>query len=194
MKYTLEDKMTSLRAVSIAVLLYIFGYSLKISVLLNGILETRIPNTVVRFVTSGVMGAALSTALLIVSVIEIKKYTSYIIAIMDAIMLLLVFNVFNSNGKSELFTLVFISLFTAFIGFNLISVFVVKYQLIKSGKEQSISQLEQIESKQVLELSKIEQEIAEKKQTTCEHCLQEYGTRQALNAHKGRCIKNPKNL
>lgn len=194
MSYTLEDKMTSLRAVSLAVLLYIIGYALKITVLLNDVLVPVITNMVMRYTASAFTGIALSTGLLIVSVNEINKYTPYIISMMDAIMLLLVFNVFSSATLNETFTSVFISFFMAFIGYQLVSVFVAKYKLVKASKQQSISEAEQLISERKQKLSELEQQITRLQQNTCEYCNQGFGTPNALNAHKGRCKSKPMKL
>ncbi|WP_271407169.1 hypothetical protein [Tenacibaculum soleae] len=191
MNYTLEDKMTSLRAVSLAVLLYIVGYSLKITVLLNDVLAPVITNMLMRYTASAFTGIALSTGLLIVSVNEINKYTPYIISMMDAIMLLLVFDVFTSPTLTEAFTSVFISFFMAFIGYQLVSVFVAKYKQVKASKQQSISELEQLFSDKKQIVSELEQEISTLKQNTCEYCDQTFGSPNALNAHKGRCKSKP---
>lgn len=194
MNYTLEDKMTSLRAVSIAVLLYIFGYALKISVLLIEILSPIISNVGVRFIAAGFTGVALSTGLLIVSVNDQNKYTPYIIALMDAIMLLLVFNVLNSTSINETMTSSFISFFMAFIGYQLISVFVTKYKQTISEKQQAIIEINTEHSEALQKLNELKQKLSEAKQTTCQYCEKEYQSVNALNAHKGKCKKNPKNL
>lgn len=191
MNYTLEDKMTSLRAVSLAVLLYIVGYALKITVLLNDVLVPVITNIAMRYTAAAFTGIALSTGLLIVSVNEINKYTPYIISMMDAIMLLLVFDVFTSATLNETFTSVFISAFMSFIGYQLVSVFVAKYKRVKADKQQSISELELSVSEKKQTVSELEQQIATIKQNTCEYCSQEFGSPNALNAHKGRCKKKP---
>nr|BFF40265.1 hypothetical protein BACY1_20700 [Tenacibaculum mesophilum] len=194
MKYTLEDKMTSLRAVSLAVLLYILGYALKISVLLIDILTPVISNMLIRGVAAGFTGVALSTGLLIVSVNDHSKYTPYIIAVMDAFMLLLVFDILNSSSLNDTVTLSFISFFMAFIGYQLISVFVAKYQRIKTEKEQGLSELLQAYSEKEQVFSELQQQINELKQNTCEYCEREFTSKNALNAHKGRCSNNPKNI
>ncbi|WP_272152136.1 C2H2-type zinc finger protein [Tenacibaculum aiptasiae] len=194
MNYILEDKMTSLRAVSIAVLLYILGYALKISVLLIEILTPIISNTFIRLIAAGFTGLALSTGLLIVSVNDKNKYTPYVIGIMDALMLLLVFNVLNSENINETMTSCFISFFMAFIGYQLIAVFVTKYKETKSELERTISEIINQQKLKQQELIELEQELSEKKQTTCDYCGKEYKSINALNAHRGRCKQNPNNL
>ncbi|WBX78333.1 hypothetical protein PG911_08745 [Tenacibaculum ovolyticum] len=193
MSYKLEDKMTSLRAVSIAVLLYIFGYALKISVLLVEVLNPIIPNIIVKFIAAGFTGVALSTGLLIVSVNDKNKYTPYVIALMDAVMLLLVFNILNSKSINETLTSSFISFFMAFIGYQLISVFVTKYKQTISEKQQAISEINIEYSESLQELNELKRELSEVKQTTCGFCEKEYSSKNALNAHIGRCKENPKN-
>ncbi|WP_028889395.1 hypothetical protein [Tenacibaculum ovolyticum] len=193
MSYKLEDKMTSLRAVSIAVLLYIFGYALKISVLLVEVLNPIIPNIIVKFIAAGFTGIALSTGLLIVSVNDKNKYTPYVIALMDAVMLLLVFNILNSKSINETLTSSFISFFMAFIGYQLISVFVTKYKQTISEKQQAISEINIEYSESLQELNELKRELSEVKQTTCGFCEKEYSSKNALNAHIGRCKENPKN-
>ncbi|PKH51410.1 hypothetical protein CXF68_12280 [Tenacibaculum sp. Bg11-29] len=193
MSYKLEDKMTSLRAVSIAVLLYIFGYALKISVLLVEVLNPIIPNIIVKFIAAGFTGVALSTGLLIVSVNDKNKYTPYVIALMDAVMLLLVFNILNSKSINETLTSSFISFFMAFIGYQLISVFVTKYKQTISEKQQAISEINIECSESLQELNELKRELREVKQTTCGFCEKEYSSKNALNAHVGRCKENPKN-
>lgn len=191
MNYILEDKMTGLRAVSLAVLLYIVGYALKITVLLNDVLLPVIQNPAMRYTASVFTSIALSTGLLIVSVNEVNKYTPYIISVMDAVMLLLVFNAFTSATFSEVFRLVFISLFMAFIGYQLINVFVIKYKRLKANKQQTISDIQQILTNKQRCLNEISQKLATLKQTTCQHCNTVFGSVNALNAHKGKCkMKN----
>ncbi|WP_271407405.1 hypothetical protein [Tenacibaculum soleae] len=194
MNYILEDKMTGLRAVSLAVLLYIVGYAIKITVLLNNVLLPVISNELMRYTASVFTSVALSTGLLIVSVNEINKYTPYIISMMDAVMLLLVFNIFTATSFYEAFTLIFISLFMAFIGYQLINVFVIKHKRLKADKQQAISEINNEYSKSLQELNDLNQKLSEAKQTTCQYCEKEYQSVNALNAHKGKCKKNPKNL
>ncbi|PKH52435.1 hypothetical protein CXF68_17820 [Tenacibaculum sp. Bg11-29] len=193
MNYTLEDKMTSLRAVSIAVLFYIFGYALKLSVLLFEILTPIISSTIFRLIAAGVTGTALSSGLLIVSLSGSNKLTPYAIAFMDGLMLLMVFDVFNSQLLSDAIKSGFISFFMAFIGYQLITVFAAKYEQSKSGIKQTVSEIniEYSEKQQIL--SDLKQELSEVKQTTCGFCEKEYSSKNALNAHVSRCKENPKN-
>lgn len=187
MNYILEDKMTGLRAVSFSVLLYIVGYAIKITVLLNSVLLPVVNNAPMRYTASVFTSVALATGLLIVSVNEINKYTPYIISVMDAIMLLLVFNIFTASSIYEAFQLIFISVFMAFIGYQLISVFVIKYKQIKANKQQSISDIERVLTDKQRDVSEISQKLAVLKQTTCEYCDTVFGSVNALNAHKGKC-------
>ncbi len=194
MNYTLEDKMTSLRAVSIAVILYILGYALKLSVLLFEILTPIITNDIFRLIAAGVTGTALSSGLLIVSLSGSNKLTPYAIAFMDGLMLLMVFDVFNSSSLNDAMKSGFISFFMAFIGYQLITVFAAKYEQSKSGITQAISDIDTERSEKQQELSDLKQKLIEIQQTTCEHCQKEYQSVNALNAHKGKCKENPKNL
>lgn len=200
MKTKLEDNITSLRTVSYAVLLYIAGYALKLTVLLDELLQNIIPLFYVRISASLFTGIALSMGLLIVSINNHKKYLPYILAIMDATALLLVFKIFRLTKFSEILTTIFISCFMAFVGYQLITVFVSKYQQVKNGTQQSISELKAkltettaklSDRKQVL--ANIEQQIAETKQFTCTDCGREFGSKNALNGHRNFCKNKPQN-
>ncbi|MFL0106083.1 hypothetical protein [Tenacibaculum maritimum] len=199
MKTKLEDNITSLRTVSYAVLLYIAGYALKLTVLLDELLQNIIPLFYVRISASLFTGVALSMGLLIVSINNHKKYLPYILAIMDATALLLLFKIFKLSKPSEILTTIFISCFMAFVGYQLITVFVGKYQQVKSGTQQKISEIQTTlseltaklnERKQTLE--DIEHQISETKQYTCSDCGREFGSKNALNGHKNFCKNKPK--
>ncbi len=200
MNYTLEDKMTSLRAVSIAVILYIFGYFLKVSVLLNSALEIRISNELIRISAASFTGIVFSSALFLISFHKDKNKTPYIVAVSDSVILLLVFDVFNAKSFSELFTLVFISVFMAFIGFNLISSFVDKHNRSKALIEQTLTQKSKSIAGKEKELAILNQSIAIEKQNidilkqdiaerTCPHaeCDEVFKNKKGRDAHKSKC-------
>lgn len=193
MNYKLEDKMTSLRVISITVILYVLGYFLKVSVLLNSALESRITNELIRASASIFTGIVFSTALFLISFHKDKYKTPYIVAVSDAIILLIVFDVTNAQTKSDLFTLVFISVFMAFIGFNLIGSFVEKYKESKSENERSLSEILTLKTTHQQELNELEQILSERKRTTCRYCGKYHETVNSLNAHIGKCKENPKN-
>ncbi|WP_299135234.1 hypothetical protein [uncultured Tenacibaculum sp.] len=181
---SLEDKMTSLRAVSIAVLFYILGYAVKLSVLFSDVLEGIIGSTYIRFSASFFTSLAIATGLLIVSVNGHKKATPYIIAIMDSITLLLVFKVFDSIRLTDVFTTSFLSVFMAFIGYQLITVFVVKYKEEVSESKQSLSGLKQELNDLEQRRSEAERKLKEIEATTCEKCNRVFTSQNGLNAHK----------
>lgn len=195
-RLTLEDKMTSLRTVSISVLAYIFGYAVKLGFLFSDVLQSVIAHEYLRFPTSFIIGSALSTGLLIVSVNEINKWVPYVIATMDAVVLLLVFGVFEKESPSEIFVIVFLSCFMAYVGFNLISVFVTRYSKEKASHERTITELERVISEKERRRSEIEREITEKEREIselmslqCPKCERQFKTKNALNAHVGKCDK-----
>lgn len=191
MKTLVEDTITSLRTITVAMLLYIAGYALKLTILFNGMLITVMPNFYMRTVTSFFTGFALSMGLLIVSINNHKKYLPYVLACMDAFALLIVFKVFHLTNFTEVLTTIFISCFMAFVGYQLITVFVSKYQQVKSGFEQSlselktkISELSTNVSERKRDLADVERQISESKRYTCKKCGREFGSKNALNAHK----------
>ncbi|CAL2077508.1 conserved membrane protein of unknown function [Tenacibaculum sp. 190524A02b] len=190
-KYSLEEKITSLRAISLTVLMYIFGYAFKLTVLFNSLLTERIPSIELRFTTSFFTGVAISSILLFVSIHEVNKKVPYVISVMDSIILLLVFDVFNSSGFKEVFTVVFISLFMAFVGYQLINVFVAKLKEEKAKLKQSFREIEQEFSEKKQEVIKLERKLAELKEHTCEYCEEPFNSKNALNAHKGKCKYKP---
>ena len=191
--YVLEDKMTSLRVIALTVILYVLGYFLKVSVLLNNALENRIENEIIRLSASTFTGIVFSTALFLISFHKDKERTPYIIALSDAIILFLVFDVFKSKSYPEVFTQVFISVFMAFIGFNLISTFVAKYKQTQANVERTLSETQQSINENYQELIEIQERISELEQNRCKFCDQGYSSKNALNAHIGRCKENPKN-
>ncbi|PKH49520.1 hypothetical protein CXF68_01920 [Tenacibaculum sp. Bg11-29] len=191
MNYTLEDKMTSLRAVSIAVILYIVGYALKLSVLLFEILTPIITSDIFRLIAAGVSGTALSTGLLIISLNDSNKLTPYAIALMDGFMLLMVFDVFNAPSLNDAIKSGFISFFMAFIGYQLITVFAAKFEQSKSEMKRTISEINLECTQKQLVLDNLKQVLSEIEQITCEYCEKEYKSVNALNAHKGRCKNKP---
>ncbi|SED09660.1 hypothetical protein SAMN04489761_4261 [Tenacibaculum sp. MAR_2009_124] len=215
---SLEDRMTSLRAVSVAVIFYIIGYSAKLTVLFSDALNAKIPNDYIRIPTSLFTALALSVGLLIVSVNENNKKTPYLIALMDAIALFLLFDVLNSKG-TDIITTSFLSVFMAFVGFNLINTFVTKRKQEFEEVKQTLNKLEQeannrkqdlsnieknlIAAKQLLnkvkhEKAETEQEKAameqEMKERTCPHCETTFPSKKALNPHIDKCKMNPKNI
>lgn len=215
---SLEDRMTSLRAVSIAVIFYIIGYAAKLTVLFSDALTAKIPNIFIRIPTSLFTALALSVGLLIVSVNENNKKTPYLIALMDAIALFLLFDVLNSQG-TDIITTSFLSVFMAFVGYNLINVFVTKRKQEFNEAKQTLNNLEQEVSNKKQALNNTEQELNNVKQAlstleqekteveqqkaiieqdlkerTCPHCDTTFTSKKALNPHIDKCKMNPKNI
>ncbi|WP_170864633.1 PspA/IM30 family protein [Aquimarina spongiae] len=201
---TIEDRISSLSAITVSVLLYISGYAVKLSVLFNDLLNEIIPHEYLRMIASGSTGIALAMGLLIVSVNEKHKIVSCIIGISDFMALLLIFKIFKADSIEQYSKCFFISGFMAFVGFHLIQTFVRKYQESKSfrdreqladrlkqelnGLKQKVSNTSAEQNKLKQDVSKMEQKKSEMerkiKETTCSKCGRYFNTKNALNAHK----------
>ncbi len=206
-KKTFEDRISSLGAVTVSVILYISGYAVKLSVLFSDLLSEIISNNNVRLMASTSTGIALAMGLLIVSIHEEKKVASYIIGISDSFALLLIFKIFEADSIEEYTQSFFISAFMAFVGFHLIRTFVRKYKESKSyrDKEQLKTELDQEVTELEQSKSDLEQEASETKrivtelhqkeseankrlqERTCPKCNQVFGSKNALNGHIGKC-------
>ena len=180
-KFWLEDRMTSLRSVSVAVLLYSAGYFVKLTVFINGMLLPTITNEYVRLLAAILTGYAFSKGLLSIATSNHKqKYIAELIAVLDGIILLFVFDVFNKMTLVSGIKVFVFCFFQSFIGYQLISTFVKKYQERMLLSNRNLSELER-------HISKKYDELKELKKTTCKKCDRVFNSINGLNAHLRTC-------
>ena len=173
----LEKAITSLRLVTILVIVFIISYAFKIGFLLYETLEVRIPNRNPRLITSALTSIIFSVGLFVGSVHIKTKVISLTLFVFDVIMMSFILPVYTSRGI-ELFKSCFLSLLFAAIGFLIISVFATKFNEAQAN-------LEQIRAKNEQRLAKAEQMVAFK-------CICEKGfpSKQALSGHQRSCEKH----
>ncbi len=179
----LENRITSLRLVTLLMLFYLIGYFLKSFFLFEKSFTDLISNSIARYITS-VFSAIVSASALLVTYVHKdhlnkmigEKYKlfnvlPYVIFLFDVLMMLLIFDVI----KSKTFRLVFISILYAVCGLLLISIFKALYK----QEQASIKQ----------ERAKVEQKEAEQKQKTAFKCVcgAGFASQKALSGHQGKC-------
>jgi hypothetical protein len=176
----LEKAITSLRLVTILVIVFIISYAFKIGFLLYETLEVRIPNRNPRLITSALTSIIFSVGLFVGSVHMKSKLISFILFVFDIVMMSFILPVYTSKGI-ELFKSCFLSLLFAATGFLIISVFVTKYY-------EAHVQLERIRAKKEQTRARAEQMVAFK-------CVCEKGfpSKQALSGHQRSCEKHNQN-
>ncbi|WP_299681072.1 hypothetical protein [uncultured Tenacibaculum sp.] len=179
MNLSLENKITSLRLVTILMLFYLLGYFLKAFFLFDKSFIELISSPIARTITSVFSSIVASSALLVAYVhkdqlekiigtkYKVFKYLPLVMFLFDVMMMLLILDVI----KSKVFRLCFISVLYAVCGLLLISIFKALYK----QEEVNIKQAK----------AKVEQKEAEEKHKCV--CGVGFPTKKQLSGHQGRC-------
>ena len=172
----LEKAITSLRFITILVIVFIISYGFKIGFLLYETLEIRIPNEKPRLITSILTSIIFSAGLFVGSVHMKTKFISIILFVFDIVMMSFILPVYTTS-EIEQFKSTFLSVLFASIGYLIISVFVEKYNEAQAEHERIRAEHEQ-------KLARAEQMVAFK-------CVCERGfpSKQALSGHQRSCEK-----
>ena len=178
MNISLENKITSLRLVTILMLFYLLGYFLKAFFLFDKSFIELINGSIARGITSFFSSIVASSALLVAYVHKDQlekiigpkykafKYLPLVMFLFDVIMMLLILDVI----KSKVFRLCFISVLYAVCGLLLISIF-------KALHKQEVAKVEQ--NNEIVKL---------KEMYKCPYCgKNDHLNQNQLNGHLNGC-------
>ena len=210
MKKTLEDRIASLTAITIPMLMVNAAIASLLSSLLLEVLDIKI--VALHYLASFTLAIGIGWTVLNTSVNAylIKRYIPFVFAVGSFVLLLIKFKVFKENQEhySWYITRVFLALIGAAVEYIFSHLFTKKYQEEKKKKgingldlheklEQTLdrlneteTRLEQTESR----LRKTEEKLTHAKaHFYCRHCAEEFDNPNACKQHEAKCNKN-KNL
>ncbi len=206
---SLEGRITSLRAITTPMLIVNGALTALLTSLLLEVLEVN--NIVLQYIASFGLAIGIGWTVLNTSVNSylIKKYIPVLFAIGTLVLMLIKLKVFEPLDKhySWYLTRIFLSLMGAATEYTFSHLFIKKYHETNEAKEkklqkqklikdisdlkQTLSSNEQERSHAQRILSELHQKIREAnamlKETTCPKCNQVFGSKNALNAHVGKC-------
>ncbi|TSE03345.1 hypothetical protein [Aquimarina algiphila] len=207
---TLEDRITSLRAITIPMLMVNTALATLLSSLFLEVLEVEI--VILHYLASFTLAIGMGWTVLDTSVNShlIKQYIPVIFAIGGFILLLIKFNVFKKVPEhySWYVTRVFLALMGAAVEYTFSHLFIKKHKEEQKNKgidveqllinlEETIDRLNETELR--LEetqerLNKTEERLAHvKAHFYCRHCGAEFDNPNACKSHEATCPENLKN-
>lgn len=207
--YKLEDFITSLRAVTIPMLLLIMAMTIKVTALFYR--DFEIPNTQFKLFASILLALCVALTLLTTSVnsylLNGKNKFGFpeLFAISSVIVMLLVFKVFEDNGKhwAWYFERIFLSTFLGSIEYMYSKLFVKKYNERRLNIDNTL-RLEEVQANyekvqnelQVTkkELNSVRHELFKvQNEFPCRHCGKVLKSISSRKKHEASCKSNPRN-